>query len=114
MYWLLHSIMQAFAWLGGWLWSRVLQLGYWVWVHVWEQVENVFVWVLGKLPAGWSDYLHQNPFGAELWALADRVEDFIPWKECVGIWIFTFGILMVIRLVRWVVGIEIVGISLRG
>lgn len=111
---IVDTLVDAFEWLL----TAIRNFIGWIWGGIWDVVatvaESCYQWFLGLLPADWNHFISTNPWPAAIWEFADRADQFIPWKICVGIWIFSLMIVLGVRLGRWVLGIQLFGFGMRG
>jgi hypothetical protein len=79
----------------------------------WQWANNVLgifaTWVVNQMPAGWAAWFRNTRIPALAWQWADKVDWFIPWKICIGIWVFSMTIAGAVRVVRWFGGVKILG-----
>jgi len=88
-----------------WVWDLIQYSIDWSFETAFDYLGYIWEWCIGLLPEGWQNWLHANGFATELWDLAEGAQYFIPWKQCVGIWLSSLTIIGIIRFIRWILGI---------
>lgn len=104
MFSLIELLLDWFSQVFTYLWGLVGYVASEVWLWSIKYLGIAYNYLHDLLPPGVQEFMSTWPFSSTIMEYGDKVDWFIPWKICLGIWVFSTAVCIIIRTTRWALG----------